>query len=114
LALICAWSAYSTQAQGKKQQYRDWKMFGGEENIHYSQLQQITRENVNQLQVAWQYDSGDEFNGSENQCNPIVVDGVLYATTPKLRVVALDAATGKQIWSFDPNEGRKGSGKMRN
>jgi quinoprotein glucose dehydrogenase len=37
------------------------------------------------------------------QSNPIVVDGVLYATTPRLRVIALDAATGKEIWTFDPN-----------
>jgi quinoprotein glucose dehydrogenase len=115
LALICFWYAFGTQAQVKKQPYRGWPQFGGgEENIHYSQLQQITRENVQQLQVAWRYDSGDEFNGSEIQCNPIMVDGVLYAATPKSRVVALDAATGKEIWSFDPNEGRKGSGKMRN
>ena len=36
---------------------------------------------------------------------PIVVDGMLYATTPKMRVVALDAATGKEIWTFDPAQG---------
>ena len=36
------------------------------------------------------------------ECNPIVVNGVLYATTPKLRVIALDAATGKLRWTFDP------------
>jgi quinoprotein glucose dehydrogenase len=114
LALAAALFAFSSQAQVKKK-YTGWTQFGGgEENIHYSTLSQITRDNVSQLQVAWQFDSGDEFNGSEIQCNPIVVDGVLYATTPKLRVVALDAATGKQIWSFDPNEGKRVTGKMRN
>lgn len=87
---------------------------GGPENIHYSTLDQITRDNVHQLEVAWRFDSGDEFPGSEMQCNPIIVDGVMYATTPKLRVVALDAGNGKLIWSFDPNEGRKPMGKMRN
>ena len=109
---------FGTQAQVNKQperQYRDWKMYGGgEENIHYSTLSQITRENVHQLEVAWQFDTGDEFKGSEMQCNPIVVDGVMYATTPKVRVIALDAATGKLIWSFDPNEGKKDTGRMRN
>jgi len=108
---------YGTQAQSGKTstRYREWRMFGGgEENIHYSELSQITRENVSRLEIAWRYDSGDEFDGSEVQCNPIVVDGVLYATTPKLRIVALDAASGKEIWGFDPNEGRKGFGKMRN
>lgn len=108
---------YGAQAQVNKKsnaQYRDWQMFGGgEENIHYSTLSQITRRNVHQLEVAWRYDSGDEFPDSEIQCNPIVIDGVLYATTPKVRVIALEAATGQLIWSFDPNEGRKPTGKMR-
>jgi quinoprotein glucose dehydrogenase len=66
------------------------------------------------LQVAWTYDSHDAFPGSEIECNPIVVDGVLYASTPKLRVVALDAATGAEKWSFDPNRGNKAVTKMRN
>ena len=39
-----------------------------------------------------------------------MVDGVLYATTPKLRVIALDAATGKEIWSFDPTQGARPNG----
>ena len=58
---------------------------------------------MNRLEVAWTYDSHDAFKGSEMQSNPIIVDGVLYATTPKLRVVALNAETGREIWSFDPN-----------
>ena len=114
LLLTVAFGGYATHAQRPKSApaYRGWTMFGGgEENIHYSTLSQITRANVGQLQVAWSYDSGDAYDNSENQCNPIIVDGVLYATTPRLRVVALDAATGKERWSFDPNEGRKGLAK---
>ena len=95
--------------------YREWKVYGGgPEGIRYSALNQINRENVNQLQVAWTFDTGDSFPDSELQCNPIIVDGVLYGTTPKLRVLALDAATGQLRWSFDPNEGRKVFGKSRN
>ena len=52
--------------------------------------------------VAWTYDSQDAFEGSEMQSNPIVVDGVLYATTPTLKVVALNAETGTLLWTFDP------------
>src|SRR5258708_2495737 len=93
---------------------RNWRMYGGgPENIRYSELKQINRDNVSRLQVAWTFDTGDAFPGSEMQCNPIVVDGVLYATTPRLRVIALDAASGKLLWSFDPSEGRKTVGKFR-
>ncbi len=47
------------------------------------------------------------------QANPIVVDGVLYATSPKLRVFALDAATGRELWSFDPNGGNPPPSRFR-
>ncbi|MEO7963909.1 MAG: pyrroloquinoline quinone-dependent dehydrogenase, partial [Gemmatimonadaceae bacterium] len=79
----------------------------------YTTLGQITRDNVKQLQVAWTYESHDEFPGSEMQSNPIVIDGVLYATSPKLRVFALDATTGKELWSFDPNKYDARPGRYR-
>ena len=95
--------------------YRDWTVYGGgPESIRYSSLDQINRANVQKLQVAWTFDTGDAFEGSEMQCNPIVVDGVLFATTPKLRVIALDAATGTLRWSFDPNEGAPVTHAIRN
>src|SRR6266404_1327916 len=95
--------------------YRDWKAFGGGlDNIHYSALRQINRDNVQKLTVAWTYDSGDAFPASEMECNPIIAHGVLYATTPKLRLIALDAATGKLRWSFNPNESENLFGKLRN
>lgn len=95
--------------------YRSWQVYGGgPDSIRYSNLDQINRDNVDKLQIAWTYDTGDAFEGSEMQCNPIVVNGALYATTPKLRVIALDAATGKLRWSFDPNEGAKITHAVRN
>lgn len=93
----------------------EWPSYGGNlENTHFSPLRQINRDNVRQLQVAWTYDTGDVFEGSELQCNPIMIGDTLYATSPKLRVFALDAATGKERWSFDPNEGRRPQGAQRN
>ena len=84
--------------------YTGWPVYGGgKDSIRYSRLKQITRENVKRLQIAWTYDTGDTFEGSEMQCNPIVVDGVLYAVSPNLRVFALDATTGKEIWSHRPD-----------
>jgi quinoprotein glucose dehydrogenase len=47
------------------------------------------------------------------QSNPIVVDGRLYITTPTLKVAALDAATGRPIWSFDPSGGAPAGARFR-
>src|SRR5204862_1480454 len=92
----------------------DWPVFGGTtDNTHYSTLSQITPANVAQLQMAWTYATHDEFKGSEMQANPIVIDGVLYATSPKLRVFALNAATGHELWSFDPNYGKPAPNRFR-
>ncbi len=82
----------------------DWPHYGGgPDQTRYSRLTQITPANVSTLRVAWTYDTGDAFPGSEMQCQPVVAHGILYAASPKLRVFALDAATGTPKWSFDPN-----------
>src|SRR4249920_3593277 len=87
LAVFCAGSL-DADAEQARNPYRQWSVYGGgSENMHYSALNQIKRENVHQLEVAWTYDTGDAFEGSEMQCNPIVVNDVLYVTTPKLRVL---------------------------
>jgi quinoprotein glucose dehydrogenase len=91
-----------------------WPVNGGPDNIRYSTLTQIGPGNVARLQQAWRWDSHDEFKDSEMQSNPIVVDGILYATTPKMRVAALDAATGKEIWVFDPNPAEGTIRRVRN
>ncbi|MEZ5395612.1 MAG: PQQ-binding-like beta-propeller repeat protein [Bryobacterales bacterium] len=96
--------------------YTGWEIYGGgNDQIRYSRLDQINRDNVDKLQVAWTYDTGDDFQGSEMQCNPIVVDGLLFASSPRLRVFALDAATGEERWSFKPLiDGKDPGGKHRN
>jgi quinoprotein glucose dehydrogenase len=78
----------------------EWPSYGGgPDGIRYSSLTQIDRSNVGQLQVAWTFDSGEGPGGTQAQ--PLVVGGVLYTPTPTHNVVALDAATGKQIWKFE-------------
>jgi len=95
--------------------YREWTVYGGgPDSIRYSALDRINRGNVARLEVAWTFDTGDAFPDSEMECNPIVVNGLLYATTPKLRLIALDAATGKLRWSFDPRQDQRAFGKARN
>lgn len=84
----------------------DWPVYGGNNfGNRYSPLNQINTENVQYLNVAWEYQTGENKSGErpfEIQCQPIIVNGVLYGTTPQLKVFALDAATGKEIWVFDP------------
>ena len=82
----------------------NWRVAGGEPgNSRYSSLAQIDTTNVTQLRVAWIYHTKDlPADRGEIQATPIVVDGVLYTTTPALAVVALRAENGRQIWRFDP------------
>jgi len=96
---------------------QEWAVYGGgPESIRYSSLTQINRANVTRLQVAWTFDASDGTVGTELEVNPIVVHGVLYATTASLNVVALNAATGELVWRFDPYNGRHvrgGGGRVR-
>ncbi|HKP32623.1 MAG TPA: PQQ-binding-like beta-propeller repeat protein [Chitinophagaceae bacterium] len=70
----------------------------------YSSLTQIDTNNVTQLQIAWIYNTGDadSVNHSQIQCNPIVVDSFLFGTTPQMKLFAVNAATGKMKWVFNP------------
>ncbi len=74
--------------------------------INILSLTQIDSTNVQQLHVAWTYRTGDAdtANHSQIQCNPIMVNGVLYATSPVLKLFALDAASGKEKWVFNPKD----------
>ena len=82
----------------------DWGRSNGDNaSSRYSRLKQIDRSNVSRLEVAWTYRSGD---GQGNiEANPVIVHGILYAPTPGNAMVAVDAATGREIWRFKP-EGR--------
>ena len=94
---------------------RDWRTYLGDPgSTHYSTLDQITAANVGQLQVAWTFDTtvpaveGDPSSGARGdfQTNNLIVDGVLYTASPARHVIALEAATGRQRWRFDPRSER--------
>jgi quinoprotein glucose dehydrogenase len=102
LLVICNDNCQLNQGDEK---YKEWKIAGGtNESIHYSSLNQIDTSNVNSLKVAWTYQSekGDSTQFGPMECNPIIVDDVLYGVSPKLKLFAIDAATGVQKWQFDP------------
>jgi len=85
--------------------YSGWRNYAGsKDGNRYSSNDQINTGNAAKLQVAWTYSSHDKDpdNHSQNQCNPVVIDGVLYGTSPRLKLLALDAATGTPKWIFDP------------
>ena len=89
---------------------REWPVYGGgPESIRHSTLKQINRANVKQLTMAWSYDAQDGPGGL--QTSPIIVGGVLYANTPKSRVIALDAGTGKLLWKFDSGLDLRGANR---
>jgi quinoprotein glucose dehydrogenase len=84
----------------------DWPHYAGDAMAsRHSALTQIDTSNAHTLELAWVYHCGDADtvnNRSQIQCQPIVIHGILYATSPGKKVFALDAATGKQLWVFDP------------
>ncbi|ULQ51520.1 pyrroloquinoline quinone-dependent dehydrogenase [Flavihumibacter fluvii] len=95
----------SCSEQPPKTDYSGWTAYAGsKDGSRYSSNTGINIENVAQLKVAWEYSSNDKDTGNrtQNQCNPIVVDGILYGTSPKMKLFALDAVTGKEKWVFDP------------
>lgn len=84
----------------------NWPNVGNDKGgTRYAALDQINRDNVGKLQVAWTYRTGDAGAGTTIECTPVVIDGVAYITTVKTKIVALDAATGMQRWAFDPYAG---------
>jgi quinoprotein glucose dehydrogenase len=88
--------------------HRNWKAYRGNDGISaYSALKEINAENVHRLQVAWTFRTNDTIGNSSIQCNPLIIDGVLYGVSPRQKTFALDAKTGKQIWMFDPYTGNK-------
>lgn len=106
LALSVACSAAGTAPPDT-----DWATYLGDKHRSlYSPLRQIDRSNVAQLQVAWTYDTGEK---GEYQANNLIIAGVLYTATPGRRVIALDAATGRELWQWDPAKERPGAGGRR-
>jgi quinoprotein glucose dehydrogenase len=74
----------------------EWREYlGGPERNHYSPLKQIDSSNVKKLTTAWEYHTGDS---GQMQCNPIIVDGIMYAMSAASHPFAVNAATGKQLW----------------
>jgi quinoprotein glucose dehydrogenase len=126
VACCCvAWSLSSvsrpsaqTRAAGR---IVEWPVYGGDQaGTKYSSLKEIDRDNVSQLQVAWEWRHGEQpypelgTRPGAFQATPLMIDNVLYFSTPYNRVVALDADSGRELWTFDPKayeDGQPASGQ---
>ena len=76
----------------------DWPLYGRDySNQRFSPLEQINLENINQLKLAWHYQTGKK---ATFQTTPIVVDNTMFITTPFNDVIALDAESGKELWRY--------------
>ena len=80
----------------------DWPEYHGDgERSHYAAIDQINLKNVSRLKVAWEYSSGGADtvrNRSQIQCNPLIINGILYGVSADIQAFALEAATGREIW----------------
>ena len=96
-----------TSAAGQKSRLNnsvDWATYrGDQEGTGYSSLSQITVENVQLLEEVWTYDTRDLLRPGMSS-NPIIIEGVMYFADSELNLVALDAATGEELWLFDLSE----------
>jgi quinoprotein glucose dehydrogenase len=102
---LSPWASAQSQAgkTGSAETHTTWRSYGGSpDGSQYSALHQIDRSNVKTLQIAWTYRTGDD---RKYAFNPLVIDGTMYVLAKNNAIVALDAATGKEIWTHptDPN-----------
>ncbi|MDH4323558.1 MAG: pyrroloquinoline quinone-dependent dehydrogenase [Betaproteobacteria bacterium] len=114
LAAFAAWRLWPHSGPGAEVRWAggpvaDWPIYGRDAGgTRYSPLEQIDRENVARLEVAWVYHTGDVNDGSDGrpkttfQATPILVEGTLYLSTVYGRVIALDPETGAERWTHDP------------
>jgi len=103
VAVVCAAGTQVRSIPQTGHENIDWPVYRGDpKGNQYVAMAQIHAANVHKLQPAWEYHTRDANQRSTMHANPIVVNGVMYITTPALKAVALDAVTGREIWVFDP------------
>lgn len=102
---VASWHPHTTQAAltgvvSDGPQSTDWSVYNGNvQGQHHSPITQITPTNVRQLKQVWRTDVGSD---GGLQANPLMIGRTLFTYGPTLQVIALDGATGKQLWVFDP------------
>src|SRR5687767_8701904 len=97
IAIVISSSCDSDQSKN-----RSWSVYKADaQSTSYSPLTEITKENISHLKLAWTFNPNDARKGGRPgnaECNPIIVDGVMYATSARHRLYAIEANTGKLLW----------------
>ena len=107
-SLVLVTSLSMTWAMVSADEHAGWDHYGGgQHGMQYSSLDQINRDNVGKLEEAWRYETGELGKGAQEpfafQANPILAEGRLYLATGSAIVIALDPATGAELWRHDPH-----------
>jgi quinoprotein glucose dehydrogenase len=103
LLVAIAVVSVGSRSSDPKQDRSTWRDYGGgPDNARYVTLDQITKSNVSQLDVAWTYPTRDAF---AYVFNPLIVENVMYVLARNSALVALDATTGKEIWVHENLQG---------
>jgi quinoprotein glucose dehydrogenase len=98
----------------KDTSHGEWTVYrGGKDAAQFSELDQINVKNIHLLEPAWIFNTGDGGEKTTIECNPIIIGRTMYITSPALALIALDAATGKELWRFDPFAGETAVGVNR-
>ena len=112
-ALVVLSLTLAVAQRGETSRQVEWLYYGGDQGgSKYSALTDVTPENIQRLQIAWQWKHFDvpleQYSTTPGQFEavPLMIDGVLYVTTPYNNIAALDAETGHELWRFD-GEGYK-------
>jgi membrane-bound PQQ-dependent dehydrogenase (glucose/quinate/shikimate family) len=121
LSLFCLCATLLTGNSKTPNHGAEWPSYGRDAGgMRYSPLKQIDRTNVTRLRRVWTYHTGEAAETSTGrhklepfECTPLMIDGVLYISTPWNRVIALDAETGAEIWKFDPSPDNAGKRKLK-
>ena len=113
----CFFLSFLLLAFGCRQKERSWSVYKADAtSSSYSPYADINAKNLSRLKPAWTFNPDDATEGARfgsAESNPIVVDGIMYTASARHRIYAIDAGTGKQIWSFDPFNGARGGGVCR-
>ena len=106
---VCTWAIFATAAPAPAQNYTTdystWRNYAGTADAaQYSELQQINRSNVSRLEPAWSFSTGDS---NRYFFHPVVVDDVAYVLAKNNSIVAVNAKTGREVWTHTPAPGTR-------